>query len=144
MSWEIDGSQPIDKNLRDKIFDRIDESLFSKDDFHDYFTVFTQICNHTEDIQDEVEGITRLFLIKINDKPFAWLSIKDQKFVITDESRGNADMVISMNDGLAVQIFSGKIDPTAAYLNGDLKVDGLINDAILFRTLLEMVQEELE
>jgi len=49
-----------------------------------------------------------------------------------------------MSEELAVGIFSGQVDPTQAYMNGDLKVDGVINDAIVFRNILDLVQEEME
>jgi hypothetical protein len=50
MTWKIEGNQPIDVPLRDMILDRIHEGSFGMEGVKDYFTVFTQISNNTEDI----------------------------------------------------------------------------------------------
>jgi len=144
MKWKVDCNQPIDENLRDSVLDKIEEGTFGMKDLQNYFTVFTQISNNTEDIQDEVEGFNRTFLITIQDKPFAWLSIRDLKFEMGSGDAEKPDITLGMSEKIAVEIFSGQTDATAAYMNGDLKVDGVINDAIQFRTILELVQEELE
>jgi putative sterol carrier protein len=41
-------------------------------------------------------------------------------------------------------MFSGQVDPTSAYMSGDLKVDGVINDAIVLQNILNLVYEEME
>jgi putative sterol carrier protein len=144
MEWTIDCNQPIDEELRDSILDKIEEGTFCAEDLRQYFTVFTQICNDTEDIQDEVEGINRKFLIKLEGQPTAWLKIEDLKFEMGEGDIDAPDTTLDMSAQLAVDIFSGQVDPTAAYMSGELKVDGILIDAILFRTLLDLVQEELE
>jgi putative sterol carrier protein len=45
---------------------------------------------------------------------------------------------------VAIGILSGQVDPTAAYMSGDLRIDGLINDAIVLRNILNLVHEEME
>jgi putative sterol carrier protein len=142
--WNVDAAQPLDQTLKDAILDKVDEGSLSLGDLKDYFTVFTQICNSTEDIQDEVEKFDRSFLFKIDGKPSARLIMKGCKFESDSAGSPEADIVLEMSGELAIGIFSGRIDPTAAYMSGELKVDGLINDAIRFRTILELVLEELE
>jgi len=142
--WKVDSTQPVNIELRDAILDKIDEGSLSLADLRDFFTVFIQICNDTEDIQDEVEKFDRTFLFKIDDKPVAWFSIKGQKFEMASGDLPGADITLEMSGEIALGIFAGRVDPTAAYMNGDLRVDGVINDAIQFRTILEMVLEELE
>lgn len=144
MQWKVDCNQPVDEELRDSILDRIEEGTFCDADMRDYFTVFTQICNDTEDIQDDVEGMNRKFLIKLNGEPAAWLAIKDLKFEMGEGDIEAPDTTLDMSPQMAIEIFSGLVDPTAAYMSGELKVDGILIDAILFRTLLDLVQEELE
>jgi putative sterol carrier protein len=144
MQWEIDSSIPVDNSLKDSILDRIEEGTFSMDDLPDFFAVFTQLCNNTEDIQDETEGFNKRFQYKIDGKPYAWMKVKNQKFSMGSGEISSPDITLDMSSKLAVGIFSGAIDPTAAYMNGELKVDGIINDALTFRTILDIVQEELE
>lgn len=144
MKWKIECSQPINEELRDVILDKIEEGTFCAADLRDYFTVFTQLCNNTEDIQDEVEGYNRKFLFKFDGEPAAWLKIEDLKFEMGEGEIDSPDITLDMGELLAVDVFAGHVDPTAAYMSGELKVDGIIIDALLFRTLLDLVQEELE
>jgi putative sterol carrier protein len=144
MTWRIESNQPIDIALKDMILDKIDEGSFGMEDFQDYFTVFTQISNNTEDIQDEVEGFDRTFLYKINGRPLAWLSIKDKRFEMGSGGIEGPDITLDMSEEVAIGIFSGQVDPTAAYMSGDLRVDGVINDAIVLRNILNLVHEEME
>ena len=144
MTWRIEGNQPIDVALRDMILDKIEEGSFGMEDLKDYFTVLTQISNNTEDIQDEVEGFARTFLYKINGRPLAWLSIKDKRFEMGSGDIERPDITLDMSEELAIGMFSGQVDPTAAYMSGDLRVDGVINDAIVLRDILNLVHEEME
>jgi putative sterol carrier protein len=144
MTWRIEGDQPIDVALKDMILDRIDEGSFGIEDLKDYFTVFTQICNNTEDVQDEVEGFDRTFVYKINGRPVAWLSIKDKRFEMGSGGVEAPDITLEMTEAVAVGMFSGQVDPTAAYMSGDLRIDGVINDAIVLRNILNLVYEEME
>ena len=144
MTWRIEGNQPIDTALSDMILDKIAEGSFGVEDFKDYFTTFTQIANNTEDVQDEVEGFDRTFLDKINGTPFAWLRIKDKTFEMGSDGIEGPDVTLDMTEEVAIGMFSGQIDPTAAYMSGDLKVDGVINDALVLRNILNLVYEEME
>jgi putative sterol carrier protein len=144
MEWTIDCNQPIDEELRDSVLDRIEEGTFCADDLKDYFTVFTQICNNTEDVQDEVEGFDRKFQITLDGEPAAWLRIEGLKFEMGSGAIEAPNTVLDMNARVALDIFAGLVDPTAAYMSGDLKVDGILADALVFRSLLDLVQDELE
>ena len=143
-SWKVDSAQPIDEDLKDRILDKIDEGSLGMEDLRDFFTVFTQISNNTEDIQDEVEGFNRTFRIRIDGKPHAWLAVRDKKFEMGSGDIQGAEITLEMSSQVAFDMFSGRVDPTAAYMNGDIRVDGVINDAIIFRTILDLVHEELE
>ena len=144
MTWTIEGNQPIDAALRDMILDKIEEGSLGMEDLQDYFTVLTQVSNNTEDIQDEVEGFDRTFLYKINGSPLAWLRIKDKRFEMGSDGVEGPDITLDMSEEVAIGIFSGQVDPTAAFMNGDLKVDGVINDAIVLQNMLNLFHEEME
>jgi putative sterol carrier protein len=144
MTWKIAGNQPIDVALKDMILDKIQEGSFGMEDLKDYFTVSTQISNNTEDVQDEVEGFDRTFLYKISGRPVAWLSIKDKRFEMGSGDIEGPDIILDMSEELAIGIFSGQVDPTAAYMSGDLRIDGVINDAIVLRNILNLIHEEME
>jgi putative sterol carrier protein len=126
------------------ILDKVEEGSLGMEDLKDYFTVFTQVCNNTEDIQDEVEGFDRTFLYKIDGRPFAWLRIKDKRFEMGSGGIEAPDITLDMSGQVAAGIFSGQVDPTAAYMNGDLRVDGVVNDAIVLGNVMNVFQEEME
>ncbi len=142
--WKVSSIQPVDEDLRNRVLDKIEEGSFGPKDLREYFTVLTQISNSTEDIQDEVDGFNRTFLIRVKGQPDVWLTIRDMKFEMGSGTVEKPDITLEMGPQIAAEIFSGRTDATAAYMNGDLKVDGVINDAITFRTILELVQDELE
>lgn len=144
MTWRIEGNQPIDVALRDMILDKMDDGSFGMEDLKDYFTLFTQISNNTEDVQDEVEGFDRTFLYKISGRPVAWLRIKDKRFEMGSDDIDRPDLTLDMSQELAIGVFSGQVDPTAAYMSGDLRVDGAVNDAIVLGNILDLVHEEME
>jgi len=144
MTWRIEGNQPIDVALRDMILDKIDDGSFGMEDLKDYFTLFTQISNNTEDVQDEVEGFDRTFLYKISGRPVAWLRIKDKRFEMGSDDIERPDLTLDMSEEVAIGVFSGQVDPTAAYMSGDLRVDGAVNDAIVLGNIMDLVHEEME
>jgi putative sterol carrier protein len=144
VTWRIEADQSIDVALKDMILDKIQEGSFGMEDLKDYFTVSTQISNNTEDIQDEVEGFDRTFLYKISGRPIAWLRIKDKTFEMGSDDIEGPDITLDMSEELAIGIFSGQVDPTAAYMSGDLRVDGAVNDAMVLRNMLNLVHEEME
>jgi len=144
MTWRIEGNRPIDVALKDTILDKIEEGSLGMEDLRDYFAVFAQVCNSTEDIQDEVEGFDRTFLYKVDGTPLAWLRIKGRRFEMGSGDAEGPDITLDMGEKVAIGIFSGQVDPTAAYMNGDLKVDGVINDAIALGNVLNLFHEEME
>ena len=51
----------------------------------------------------------------------------------------NADLTLELVGTAAVDIFSGEVDAESAFTSGALKLQGDLNDAIRFNTLLELV-----
>jgi putative sterol carrier protein len=144
MDWKAESGQQIDEVLRDQVLQKMEENTLCMADIKDYFTVFTQIANNAEDVQDEVEGFDRSFQINVEGKPLCWLSVRECRFEAGSGSLPNPDIILNMDEEVALGVFSGSVDPTAAYMCGDLEVDGIISDAIRFKDLLELVQDEMD
>lgn len=144
MGWKVNSSQGIDEVLREAVQEKIEDETFAAADIKDFMTLFCQLSNNMEDITDEVDGFDRKFVFKIEEYGPIWLSIADAKFEAGEGLLEKPEILLEMSQNLTIDIFTGKADPTQAYMNGDLKVNGLVNDAIKFRTILEIVQEELE
>lgn len=134
----------VDEALLEKLRDKIEDGEMNVDDIPNYISLIVDISNDSEDIQEEVEGWDRLFQFKIEGGPDAWLQVKDGKFDGGTGAKEEADVTLEMGSDVAAGIFSGEVDATSAYMSGDLKVIGPLPDAVKFRTLTEIVREEIE
>ena len=135
----------MNDELKEKMLEKMEDGALTPEDIPDYMTLFVEVCNDNEEIQEEVEGWDRLFQMAIDGADDLWLKIADCKFSKgAGKTDGEVDITLEMNADTAVGIFSGDIDATSAYLNKDLNVIGPLPDAVKFRTLTELVREELE
>ncbi|GAB4318485.1 MAG: hypothetical protein Kow0069_21640 [Promethearchaeota archaeon] len=134
----------VDTELLKKMSEKIEDGALDISDVGEYLGLIIEIANESEDIQEEVEGWDRTFQFKIEGGPSLWLKISDGKFESGEGVKDDADVTLEMNADVAAGIFSGEVDATSAYMGGDLKVLGPLPDAVKFRTLIEMVREEIE
>jgi len=144
MEWKAESGREIDESLKDEVLQKIEEGTLTMDDVRDFFTVFVQVAGNTEDIREEMEDFACNFQIEVNGEPACWLSVCQGSFEAGSGPHPNPDVVLNMEEETALGIFSGRVDPTAAYMCGDLEVEGIISDAIRLKDLLEMVQDELD
>jgi putative sterol carrier protein len=129
---------------KSELAEKIENGEFTIDDVLDFFKILAEIANASEEIQDEIEGWDRVLLFSVTNGPKVTLLVKDGKFEVEDGEKGTPDITLGMNSDVAVGVLSGETDATSAYMAGDLKVTGPLPDAIKFRTLTELVREELE
>ena len=127
-----------------ELAEKIENGEFTIDDVLEFFNILAEIANGSEEIQDEIEGWDRVLLFSVTNGPKVTLLVKDGKFEVQDGEQGTPDITLAMNGDVAVGVLSGETDATSAYMAGDLKVTGPLPDAIKFRTLTELVREELE
>ncbi len=144
MDWKVDGSQKVDVKLKERMQEKIEDGSLSIDDLLDFFTLFIQTANEAEDAGDEVAGYDRAFQFLIKDYKNIWFTVKNRVFEMGLGDLESPDISLEMDKQLLLEVFSGRKDPTTAYMSGELKVNGNINDAVKFRTILEVVQDELE
>ena len=129
---------------KEAIMDKIESGSFGIADLEDYLTLFLEVSNESEDIQEEVEGWNRKLFIKLSDTDNFWLQIEDGKFTTGKGDVDDGDVTFEMTGETAAGVFTGEIDATSAYMSGELKIVGPLPDAVKFRTLTELVREELE
>ena len=134
----------VDEELKEKIMAKIDDGSFGVDDLEEYMKLFLSIANDTEDVQEEVEGWNRLFAFKLTGSENFWLKVEDGKFSYGKGEVNNQDITLECTGETAAGVFTGEIDATSAYMSGDLKVQGPLPDAVKFRTITELVREELD
>lgn len=135
----------VDEALKSKLAQKVDEGGLTPADIPDYMKLFVQICNENEEVQEEVEGWARIFQFSIDGADNLWMKIDDAgKFSTGAGDTAEPDVTLEFDSDTAVGIFSGEIDATQAYMNNELKVIGPLPDAVKFRTLTELVRDELE
>ncbi len=91
-----------------------------------------------------VEGFDRKFQFRLEGLGSVYLVIKNMTFEMGEGDVPAPDITLEMDAGLAVGIFTGQADATAAYINGKFKIEGNLPDAIKFGTLVELVFSELD
>ena len=129
---------------KEAIMDKIESGSFGISDLEDYLELFLGVSNESEDVQEEVEGWNRKLFIKLSDTDNFWLQIADGKFTSGKGDADDGDVTLEMTGETAAGVFTGEIDATSAYMSGELKIIGPLPDAVKFRTLTELVREELE
>ena len=128
----------------EELAEKIENGELTIEDVGEFFNATAKMANESEDIQDEVEGWDRVLLFSVEDGPKVTMIVKEGKFEVKEGEEGSPDITLSMNADVAVGVLSGETDATSAYMAGDLKVTGPLPDAIKFRTITELVREELE
>lgn len=134
----------VDEELKQRMMDLIAEGSIGVDNIEDYLKLFVQISNESEEIKEECEGWARTFQFNIGDYKDMWMKItKETEFILGDGTLEEPDVTLEMEAEIAASLFSGDIDATKAYMNNDLHVIGAIPDALKFRTLTEIIRDEL-
>jgi|GEM_PF-167698 predicted dehydrogenase/Xaa-Pro aminopeptidase/putative sterol carrier protein len=144
MGWKVDSKQPIDEGLKQCMLEKVEGGTFGLKDLKDFLTLFTQVANSCDETKDEVRGFNRKFQFRLLNYPAFWLSIQGGSFEMGEGDIEAPDIILEMDAVLGAGVFTGQVDATVAYMNGDLKVDGSLPDAIKFRTLVDLIREDLD
>ncbi len=142
--YKCDFGEYYGWSKKQAILDKIDDGTFGSADLDEYLVLFIEVCNESEDIQEEVEDWDRVFQIQMEGKEDFYFTIKEGKFSSATGTAADKDITLEMEAETAAGIFSGEVDATSAYMSGELKIQGALPDAVKFRTLTELVREELE
>ena len=131
-------------NVKDLVAKWEDES-FSYADVNAFLTLAAEFGNSNEDIQEELEDMgDKSYLFKVEGKEDFWLKIEGGKLSAGNGTMDSPSLTYSMKEEICVGVLSGKMDSTAVYMKGDLKIDGSLKDGANFVSLLEMLREEME
>lgn len=134
----------VNKELKEALNQKIQDGEFKVADFPDYITIFCQLGNAIDDLQDEVESWNCKVQIILEGAASYWISIVDGKFTSGQGKIEDAKLTLSATAEVAAKVFSGEQDGESAFLSGALKMQGDLPDAIKFHELLELVIEEIE
>jgi putative sterol carrier protein len=136
--------QILNQELKERLAKKISESEFSATDLPDFLTAFCEISNEAEDIQSETQGWTTNVQLDITDADKFWLRATDGTFTSGTGSIDAPDATLRTSGEIAARVFAGEKDATAAYMEGSLKVDGKLSEALKLRTIIGLVLEKLQ
>jgi putative sterol carrier protein len=134
----------IDQELKQRLNDKIQAGKFTAADIPPFLTLFCQLGNTIQELQDEVAGWDRRIALELAGLGSYWLVVSGGRFSRDQGRPEHPDLLLAMTADQAARIFAGRDDAQAAYMSGALKVTGELPDAIKLRDLIEMVIDEIE
>ena len=134
----------INEALKEELNEKIQEGEFDVADIPAYLTLFCELGNEIEDLQDEVEDWNRRINLVLEGLGTYWITVEDGRFTTGEGAIENPNLVLTLDAQEGAMVFSGDKDAKAAYMSGALKVEGDLPDAVKMQTLIEIVVEEIE
>jgi putative sterol carrier protein len=134
----------LSEDLRQRLSKKISDGEFTAGDLHDFFTVFCEICNESEDVQSEAEGWNVNLQFDVTDGDNFWAKVTDGSFTGGTGEIENPDTTLRTTGEVAARVFTGEKDATAAYMEGSLKIDGKLSEALKLRGIIGIVLEKLQ
>ena len=134
----------MNEELKQSIAKKISDGEFAATDLPDFLTVFCEMSNESEDIQTEAKGWNANLLLDITGGDKLWLKATDGNFTCGSGDIEAPDTTLRTSGDVAARVFSGEKDATAAYMEGSLKIDGKLSEALKLRGIIGLVMEKLE
>jgi len=130
--------------LRQSLSKKISDGEFTAADLPDFFKVFCEICNESEEVQSEVEGWSANLQFDITDGEKLWVRVTNGSFTSGSGDIEAPDTTMRTSGEVAARVFTGDKDATAAYMEGSLKIDGKLTEALKLRGIIAIVLEKLQ
>lgn len=134
----------MNEELKKKVISKIKDGTFGINDLKEFIELEVEVCNESEEIQEEVEGFNCVYQFVVENGQSAWIKIENGKFTAGEGTYEKPDVTLTMNADIAVGIYTGSKDATNAYMQGELKITGPLPNAVKFRTITEILREILE
>lgn len=134
----------MNEELSKSLAKKISDSEFTASDLPDFFTVFCEMCNESEDIKSEMSGWSVKLQFNIADGDKLWLKAADGTLTSGKGDIEDPDTTLATSGDVAAKVFTGEKDATSAYLDGSLKVSGKLSEALKLRGIIGSVLEKLQ
>jgi putative sterol carrier protein len=134
----------MDEELMRSLAKKISDGEFAASDLPDFLTVFCEMSNETEEIKTEAEGWNANLQLDITGADKLWLKVTDGTFTCGKGDIETPDATLRTSGEVAARVFTGEKDATAAYMEGSLKVEGKITEALKLRGIIGLVLEKLQ
>jgi putative sterol carrier protein len=134
----------LNEELKQRLARKISEGEFTATDLPDFLTVFCEVCNESEDVQSEVKAWNAKLQFDITDGDKFWLTVANGNFTCGSGDIEAPDTTLRTSGDVAARVFSGDKDATAAYMEGSLKIDGKLPEALKLRGIIGIVLDKLQ
>jgi putative sterol carrier protein len=134
----------LNEELRQRLAKKISEGEFTSADLPDFLTVFCEMCNESEEVQSEVKAWNAKLQLDITDGDKFWLTIANGNFTCGSGEIEAPDTSLRTSGDVAARVFTGEKDATAAYMEGSLKIDGKLPEALKLRSIIGIVLDRLQ
>ena len=134
----------LNEELKQRLARKISEGEFTATDLPDFLTVFCEVCNESEDVQSEVKAWNAKLQFDITDGDKFWLTVANGNFTCGSGDIEAPDTTLRTSGDVAARVFSGDKDATSAYMEGSLKIDGKLPEALKLRGIIGIVLDKLQ
>ena len=136
----------VDEALANEVRKLRDEGMSDPKDVLKIFELMKQASAEVDDLKEELEDIDQFVgQMVVEDKGFKWwVKIGDGAF---DYGEGEADdPSFTMTAAWETMggLMSGEVDGTSAYMSGDLKIEGNLQDTMAYGEYLAFAAETLQ
>ena len=110
------------------------------------FELMKQASAEIDDLKEELEDIDEFIgQMVIEDKDFKWwVKMGDGAFEYGEGEGGDPSFTMSANWETMSGLMSGEVDGTSAYMSGDLKIEGNLQDTMAYGEYLQFAAETLQ
>ncbi len=136
----------VDEALANEVRKLRDEGMSDPKDILKIFELMKQASAEVDDLKEELEDIDQFVgQMVIEDKDFKWwCQIGDGKFDYGEGEGADPSFTMSANWETMSGLMSGEVDGTSAYMSGDLKIEGNLQDTMAYGEYLAFVAETLQ
>ncbi len=136
----------VDEALANEVRKLRDEGMSDPKDVLKIFELMKQASAEVDDLKEELEDIDQFIgQMVVEDKGFKWwVKIGDGAFDYGEGDAEDPSFTMSANWETMGGLMSGEVDGTSAYMSGDLKIEGNLQDTMAYGEYLAFAAETLQ
>ena len=136
----------VDEALAKEVKKLRDDGMSDPKDILKIFELMKQASAEIDDLKEELEDIDQFIgQMVIEDKGFKWwVKIGDKEFDYGEGEGADPSFTMTANWETMSGLMSGEVDGTSAYMSGDLKIEGNLQDTMAYGEYLAFAAETLQ
>jgi putative sterol carrier protein len=107
--------------------------------------VLKQLAEENEEIKEEVEDIEEILVqFEYTDSGYKyWIKLGEGSVEYSEGEADDPSVTMKATGATWTGLGTGEIEPTSAYMSGDLKIEGNLQDAITYGEINRLVRDIL-